>query len=242
MKNKGWLATGLVVGLIAGSCASAFAADGIQYIKASINDTFKFEVNGQQTELPDEYKVIVYNNRTYLPVRAIGDMVGAGVDWDDTSKTVKLTTTDNSGNSNQSEALPGSTGSDGSQNAESKTYKTLPQIYETTKFRVDAEEYFTDDYGDRLYIKLKNKETGVLRLVSKATTYTIDGKTYGLSDITTGYWDTRWYTQYMEEDGTLEGYLRLPRDLEEFDKMTVHIELQYDGSDKTYPVEFDIAL
>jgi Tol biopolymer transport system component len=235
MKNKGWLTTGLVVGLIAGSCASAFAADGIQYIKASINDTFKFEVNGEAKALDDEYELLVYNNRSYLPVRGIGEMLGADIDWDDASKTIKIDTSKLSNNNTENDS--------NSSTAEKTEYKTLPQIYENLDFRVTATGFYSDDVkGDTVYLQIKNKEDKVLRLVSAKTTYTINDKTYTTNDVDSVFWDTRWYTQYVEKDKELEGYLRLPIDLDEYDNMTVHIELQYDGESSTQSVDFNIAV
>ena len=68
----------------------------------------------------------------------------------------------------------------------------------------------------------------------------VNGKTYTANDALTGYWDTRWYTQYMDKDDELEGYLRLPNELDNFDNFDVYFEVQRDGSTDKYGVNFHI--
>lgn len=242
MTKKGWMAAGLTVGLIAGSCVSAFAAEGLKYVQASINDTFKFQVNGEAKTLDDEYTVLVYKDRTYLPVRGIGELMGADIDWDDATKTVLIDTSKLVGNGDTDKPDTPNTGTDEEPTIE---YKSLPQIYEDYYLRVDAETYFEDKDGDRLFIKLKNKTDGkVLRLVSAETNYTYEGKTYTMKDVDSVNWDTRWYTKYIEEDQELEGYLRLPKDLEMADggELQVHIALQFDGESQLRPVDFNLKV
>ena len=81
MKKYGLAVSCLICGLLLGLGVQTFAADSIRHVTASINETFRFVVDGEETELPEEYDVLVYNNRTYLPVRAVGDMLGAQIDW-----------------------------------------------------------------------------------------------------------------------------------------------------------------
>lgn len=232
MNKKSVLAIGLAAGLVLGMGTQAFASDAVKRVSAAVNETFKFVVNGENVNVSDEYDVLVHNNRTYLPVRAVSEMVGADIQWDEDSKTVNIT---------HKQADPEPSEPNEPVTPSKPEYKKFPQIYENTNFRVDAMAYFTDTYGDRLYIKIKNKEEGVLRLNSSATTYEINGVTYDFKKVDAAQWDTRWYTQYIEKDGELEGYLRLPRDLDDFENLTLHIELQYDGKDETHSVEFNLA-
>ncbi len=266
MKKRGFFALGLAAGMVVSGCVSAFASDGslsdaVQHVTASINDSFSFIVDDKLQTIPDEYSVIVYNNRSYLPVRAVGEMLGADIEWDGNTNTAYITTKenepdddsdvgDNSGDSDDNSDIDSNDEGDGD-NADDNgnavkepeiEYKELPQVYENTYFRVTAEAYFTDSYGDRLYLSIKNKEDGVLRLVSSKTTYKIDGKEYTYLSALSGYWDTRWYTQYMEKDDELEGYIRLPRGVTGFENMSLHVELQYDGKTDTHSIDFDIAV
>ena len=240
MKKQTFLAAGLVIGLVSGMCVQSFAAGPIQRIAASINDSFSVSVNGENKSLPDDSHILVYNNRSYLPVRAVSEMLGCKVDWDDATKKISITQDSGKKDDGKIDTEKPTTGDDNKSDTSKSDYKALPQIYEVTGFRADAESYFTDEYGDRLYIKLKNKEDGILRLVSSSVKFTVNGKTYTANDALTGYWDTRWYTQYMDKDDELEGYLRLPNELDNFDNFDVYFEVQRDGSTDKYGVNFHI--
>ena len=76
MKTKRILAAGIMLGVLLCMGIQTFASDTVKHITASVNDTFQFIVDGAKADLPEEYEVLIYNNRTYLPVRAVGDMVG----------------------------------------------------------------------------------------------------------------------------------------------------------------------
>ncbi len=49
----------------------------------------RLEINGQ---LIDKAPIVTIEGRTYLPLRMIGEHLGAGVDWDETTNQVKITT------------------------------------------------------------------------------------------------------------------------------------------------------
>jgi GH24 family phage-related lysozyme (muramidase) len=242
MKNKGWLAAGLVVGLIAGSCASAFAADGIQYIKASINDTFKFEVNGEAKALDDEYELLVYNNRSYLPVRGIGEMLGADIDWNDDTKTIIINNKNTNGNSTDE------TPSEKPDNTvDTTTYQKLPQSYETDAYRITLTSFSTnvgEDKLSKIYLRLVNQDTNVVRILPSNISITADGKEYNkyLSDVYFYYQDSKLYNTYLNKDEELNSYITLPDDIKNATKIHVEIPVAIDTylGQTTDIVTFDI--
>lgn len=74
--------------------AGVVANPAVQDISAKLAADFKFVVDGESWS-PVEADgsalyPIVYNDRTYLPVRAIGDALGVKVDWDADTRTVIL--------------------------------------------------------------------------------------------------------------------------------------------------------
>lgn len=74
--------------------ATVFAAG--RWVQAWQDDTLKIKFDGaaQTFTDPDDGSQIVplvYNGRTYLPVRAIATLAGLGVDYDDASHSVLLT-------------------------------------------------------------------------------------------------------------------------------------------------------
>lgn len=66
----------------------------IYKITAYINNELKFTVNGESFHPKDEnsksISPIVYDNRTYLPVRAISEAVGLDVDYDESTNTIVI--------------------------------------------------------------------------------------------------------------------------------------------------------
>lgn len=87
---SGMVATFLLVGLI----SSAYATVGKKSVELDYND-IKVTMNGQPVNLVDAngnaVEPFAIAGTTYLPVRAVSNALGLGVDWDATTKTVKLT-------------------------------------------------------------------------------------------------------------------------------------------------------
>ncbi len=70
------------------------AAPAVQTITASLANDFKFTLNGEAWTPKDAdgstMAPIVYNDRTYLPARAIAEALGITVGWDAETRTVIL--------------------------------------------------------------------------------------------------------------------------------------------------------
>ena len=82
-----------ILGLIVGICIAVPAslyAENVQQITAYINPDVKITVNGEPLVL--EEPAILYNQRTYLPLRWVAENVmGMAVGWDQETQTVVLT-------------------------------------------------------------------------------------------------------------------------------------------------------
>ena len=88
---KKMVATTVVGAFLLGNLV-AFAASNLQEVKAWINYDLKMKLNGK-TFAPTEadgtsIRPLTYNNRTYLPVSALGNALGVAIGWDDATKTV----------------------------------------------------------------------------------------------------------------------------------------------------------
>lgn len=92
MKKK-WIVMLAVVMLFAFT-AGVVAAPAVQQISASLASDIQFAVKGKAWAPKDAdgsaLYPIVYNDRTYLPVRAIGEALGVKVDWNNDTRTVIL--------------------------------------------------------------------------------------------------------------------------------------------------------
>ncbi|NCE63468.1 hypothetical protein D1159_02450 [Pseudoflavonifractor sp. 524-17] len=92
MKQINWkksIGTLVLAGALTAGTAAATAAVVRQKVTAELRPDITLKVNGQAQNL--DKAPLSYNGTTYLPVRAVGEMVGMKVDWDGKSQTVSLT-------------------------------------------------------------------------------------------------------------------------------------------------------
>ncbi len=84
----------LALALVGALTLAANAANGLQAIQAYLNSTITIKMDGEPQILLDangnRVYPISYNGTTYLPVRAVGNLVGLEVDWDQATQTVLL--------------------------------------------------------------------------------------------------------------------------------------------------------
>ena len=92
MKKK-WIVMLAVVMLFAFT-AGVFAAPAVEQITASLAADIKITLNGDSWQPKDadgsDLYPIIYNDRTYLPVRAVAEALGIKVNWDESTRTVIL--------------------------------------------------------------------------------------------------------------------------------------------------------
>lgn len=74
--------------------APAYAADAPEQVAASINYDITVEFNGEAKALSNvngqQVYPVLYGGTTYVPIRAIGYLLGLNVDWDQATRTVLL--------------------------------------------------------------------------------------------------------------------------------------------------------
>jgi len=94
--KKGFI-LGLTTGVVLTGASLVLANSQIQAI---LNDQIKVTLNGQAQEFKDETTneiqyPITYQNRTYLPLRTVANLVGVDVDYDASSNTAILNSDNN---------------------------------------------------------------------------------------------------------------------------------------------------
>lgn len=90
MKKWSYLFGGILIGVVVATSGSAVAAQVKSIVGQKVTGEYKVIVDGK--ELQDKGAVI--NGRTNAPVRAISESIGADLQVDNKSKTIKITTTD----------------------------------------------------------------------------------------------------------------------------------------------------
>lgn len=95
----GILAATLTFGIGTG----ALAATGLEPIKAYLNSTISLQMNGTTVTSKDAngqaVLPITYNGTTYLPVRAVGNLMGTSITYDKSSSSVIIGDSGNTGSS-----------------------------------------------------------------------------------------------------------------------------------------------
>ncbi|AIQ22120.1 stalk domain-containing protein [Paenibacillus sp. FSL H7-0737] len=96
MKNKKIIIATMVFGMVATGSAGVYAGTKLQKITAYLNHSIGFKVNGTAYTPVDNKEnalaPITYNNTTYLPVRAIADVMKVPVTFDAVNNQVILGT------------------------------------------------------------------------------------------------------------------------------------------------------
>lgn len=239
MNRRSILTTGLALGIVLALSLQVFAAPAIEKIQAYVNNQFTFEFDGIEKKLPEDYEVIVYKDRSYVPVRFVVENLGAKVDWDDAKQKITITSkkTDNN--------TPTDPGSSNGDNKDKAEYKPLPQSKTTEEYKLTAILYGKDSKGDRVYFSLENKQDYPLQLSQADTVIVADGKSYSMDTRQSADFDRRWYSD-VRKDEIVEGFILLPQKIKDPEKLHLEITIKKQEPQKVDPiievVHFDIAL
>ena len=160
------------------SFASLAGAQEVYQVSAKITPQFTIEVDGEEIIFFDasgsEAQPIVYNGTTYLPVRAIGELMGKNVNWDQSALTVTIA------GKRTTEAVKG------------KEDKYAEEKDITVQIRPDftivvegVKRSFTDANGDTVYAMLYNGSTylplrAIGQIMGKNVLWTEDTQTISL--------------------------------------------------------------
>ncbi|WP_158289416.1 copper amine oxidase N-terminal domain-containing protein [Paenibacillus flagellatus] len=88
MKKRTVLALSAFITIGASFTAGVYAQDVIQKVEAYLRPDFKVVLNGQQVNL--NAPPLVYDNSSYLPLKLVGQLLGAQVNWDSQSQTIHI--------------------------------------------------------------------------------------------------------------------------------------------------------
>lgn len=82
---------GLIVGIVFATAASVYAEDGLTKVEAYLRPGLPITLDGKSITLDNS--PVMYDGSTYLKLRDISKLTGMGVNWNDATQTVELTST-----------------------------------------------------------------------------------------------------------------------------------------------------
>ena len=238
MRKSRVLAVGVALGMVFAMGAQAFAGPVIEKVQAYVNHEMSFEFDGEKAVLPDGYEVLVYEGRSYVPARFVAEKLGAEVDWKEETKVISITAKEQEPATPTGPAITTKPGI-------SYEYKSLPLTKENTTCSLEAYMYTKSDDGDRIWFRLKNKESDPIRLDQMKTVILADGKAYDMEDTNILTIDTKWYNS-IQKDDSIEGYIQLPIKTGSPEKL--HLEMQvvvnerYNSGTRVETFDFNLAL
>ncbi|MEW4370789.1 hypothetical protein [Paenibacillus kandeliae] len=145
--------------LTLGIGTGALAATGLEPIRAYLNSTLSFKVNGNAAQLTDangkKVLPITYNGTTYLPVRAVGQLMDIPVNYDGANASINIGSGSTSG---------GSTGG-GSTTTPSSSKQTLSELGSSA---MESSELRTKDPAQTVY---KGKDYKEVYINNKPESY-----------------------------------------------------------------------
>lgn len=141
---------GFIVGVVTG-CAlmitvTAYGETMKEYVLKVVD--YPILVNGE-TYVSDELPVLNYEGHTYIPMRSVGDILGASVDWNDEAKQAEITYGQEAENENTAFREVKVSGSDGSYtiSGEARVFEASMSYAVSDGHRYVLESYHTLDAG-----------------------------------------------------------------------------------------------
>ena len=261
------LIIGIIIGLLCTLSTGALASTS-SWVSALIDGDIAFQFDGQRETLPAGYTVLLYENRTYVPARFVAEKLGAAVEWDALTKTVKINArpcTECQVLQKEKQALEESVKDQeekikaleerikalekeiGEKEASTEgqpdgNFQKLPLSRVLSEMNIKATGLFKDDYYTRIYLELENKKSVPLQLLQTKTTAIVDGEIYKTGDILHFALDERWYHDIREKE-IRDGYVMLPPIPKDAKEMLLELTILYnDAKQETTTVEFYIKL
>ena len=92
--KKRWIGYGMALVMISALSMPALAYDTVRQDDATLRPDYKIVIDGQSMNFKrsdgSPAFALVYEDATYLPLRAIGETLGRNVNWDEKTKTITL--------------------------------------------------------------------------------------------------------------------------------------------------------
>lgn len=198
-------------------------------ISAFINPEFRYNFDGMNKDLPQEYESIIYNNRSYVPARFVAENLGAEVQFNSNNKTIYFVSKEGKATSDlenyisKIEMLEKKVNDLERQLEEAKkvsqvNYSKLPLTQNLRDYSVTVQDLFIDQSSrfSKLYVSVENTDRfNFINLSPLRTTIIHNGREYTASTIDT---DLNLF-QAISRNNRIQGGITfedLPKDMNEF--------------------------
>ncbi len=215
-----------------------FADNVIDTKSAQLRPDFTITVDGSEKNFKsatgEAAYPILYQDSTYLPLRAIGELIGKNVNWDESTKTITISGTRDTVSSNTDNPNVGT--------------KTI-QVQERPDFTIiidNSKKTFYSATGEEIYPILYNGSTylplrAIGQIMNKDVTWNGDSKVVGLNSDTTvtdaDSFESQQSGNIISGDKAKEIALN-HAGLKVSDVKIVKVKLNYNSNVKYYEVEF----
>lgn len=89
VRRKSWaVATLCACAFASGVAVGAAGGEQVRLVEAYLRPDFRVTLDGKPVRL--DRPILIYEGFSYLPLRAVGDLVGVSVAWDESSATIRL--------------------------------------------------------------------------------------------------------------------------------------------------------
>jgi hypothetical protein len=243
---------GILTGIILTASIPVVAANITAVADSSIN----LMINGVMKTLPEDVSILLYNNRTYLPLRYIAEELGADVNWHDADRLVTVVMPEPEVVEKivevpvevkvEVERIVYRDRETGEQST--VALSELPVSSTRDRIRLRAENIYVFNGGaagggrtTRLEVSLNNDgNRGDVRFLYSQAVLIADGIEYKTDDASFFAWDERFFSSYIPQGEEYAGYLvfpRVPASAKEF-TLKVPVERQWDSSKVDFELIF----
>lgn len=234
IKKYKQLIVGILIGTMLGVAGIAYA-DSSKLISVWVMDNIRFEFDNVEKELPQGYHVLVQDEKTYVPTGFIAQNLGAEIDWNNNTRTIKITSKEIDDNAKLIQE----------NNKVTKEYKKLPAKFITENCIVKINSISIDSEATKIYMEVENIDKYPMKLIQNEAKIIYNKKIYNHKDLSRNILyneDINWYKD-IKEDESIVGVINLPRIPKDAKKITLYLQLiQNDETQEKTDIYADIEL
>jgi len=237
MKNFKSVVIGFVAGALCMVSVTAFGAYNDITAKLFSDVTFNFD--GERVAPPSDLPVLNYNNHTYVPLRYVAETLGATVDWDIPTRTVRIQR-DKTVHIKEVEVEKIVYVEKGEIDGANAVYSSLPLRARNSQQVVEVSGIARDTVGHstKIFVTVENDSGNNIKLDTGTVKLIVDGKEVDKHAFVR-LWDSNWDSRYISSNDEYSGFLIFNLLDEDYSKVHLSFDVVDNLGDKnTYDFYF----